>query len=251
MTIDNHIRRVGQLANRNAPVLLTAVAITGVAATAYLAAKASWNAREAIQEEESQNGVPDDEDVNARTIRRAKLVWKLYIPPAVAGTATIGSVVLASRSHSKRTAAAVSAYAITEKAFVEYKGKVIDELGKHKEQKIRDEMAEDKLSKSPVSTQTVIAGSGTVLCCELYTKRYFMSDMETLRKAQNDVNANVVTDLYVTLDTFYEKIGLQPTSHSGELGWDSDKLMELEFTSVISEDGRPCLAFEYNYVKPI
>ena len=44
MTIDNHIRRVGQLANRNAPVLLTAVAITGVAATAYLAAKASWNA---------------------------------------------------------------------------------------------------------------------------------------------------------------------------------------------------------------
>ena len=33
------------------------------------------------------------------------------------------SVVLASRSHSKRTAAAVSAYAITEKVFVEYKGK--------------------------------------------------------------------------------------------------------------------------------
>ena len=80
----------------------------------------------------------------------AKAGLEALYSPAVAGTATIGSVVLASRSHSKRTAAAVSAYAITEKAFVEYKGKVIDELGKHKEQKIRDEMAEDKLSKSPL-----------------------------------------------------------------------------------------------------
>jgi hypothetical protein len=89
------------------------------------------------------------------------------------------------------------------------------------------------------------------MCCELYTRRYFMCDMEQLRKAQNDINAQIVNDLYVTLDEFYDKISIMPTAHSSELGWDSDRLMELEFSTVLSEDGRPCLAFDYNYIKPI
>jgi hypothetical protein len=71
-----------------------------------------------------------------------------------------------------------------------------------------------------------------------------------LRKAQNEVNALLVESGYVPLFEFYERIGLPYTSASGELGWEI-KLMDLRFSSCLSENGEPCLAFEYNYVKPI
>jgi hypothetical protein len=78
-----------------------------------------------------------------------------------------------------------------------------------------------------------------------------MSDMETLRKAQNDVNMAIFDQIYVTLDYFYSLIGLSTTSHSNELGWDSDRLLELEFSTTLTENGKPCLTFCYNYLKPI
>ena len=75
--------------------------------------------------------------------------------------------------------------------------------------------------------------------------------METLRRAENQLNKLIVNDLYVTLDEFYDILGLPGTSVSQSVGWNSDRLMELQFSTVISEDGEPCLAFDYNYVKPI
>jgi hypothetical protein len=55
----------------------------------------------------------------------------------------------------------------------------------------------------------------------------------------------------VNLDEFYECIGLPYTSQSNTYGWDSNKLMELEFSTTLTNDGVPCLAFEYSYLKPI
>ncbi len=75
--------------------------------------------------------------------------------------------------------------------------------------------------------------------------------METLKKAQNDINARIINEMYVTLDELYDILGLSYTSNSSELGWNSDKLMELRFSTVMAEGGEPCLAFDYNYTKPI
>jgi hypothetical protein len=121
-----------------------------------------------------------------------------------------------------------------------------------KEQKIRDELAQQRISSNPpTSREVIITGKGEVMCCELFTHRYFRSDMETLRKAQNDLNEKIFHSFYVPLNEFYDLVGLPHTSNSGYLGWDSDKLMELKFSAVMSEDGEPCLAFEYNYTKPL
>jgi hypothetical protein len=75
--------------------------------------------------------------------------------------------------------------------------------------------------------------------------------METLKKAENTINHKINHELYVRLDDFYDLLGLEPTSISNDLGWDSDKLLELQFTPVFSEDGEPCLAFEYSYLKSL
>lgn len=107
-------------------------------------------------------------------------------------------------------------------------------------------MAESRVTNTPPGT--IIAGSGTVLCCELYTGRYFQSDMQALAKAVNEINAKLNRHDYATLDDFYYEVGLEFTKVSGHTGWDSSRLLELEFSSIL-HDGKPVLAFDYNYVK--
>jgi hypothetical protein len=246
--IKDFIRRTNKYTHKNSPLIMTALGVAGLATTAYLTAAASFKAARVIDSRESIEGTAGD--AVERFKERASLTWKFYIPPVATGVATVGAIAYANRLGAKRTAAAISAYSITERAFAQYRDKVVDEIGSHKEQVIHDDIARTEVAKKTSET-IILAGSGEVLCCELYTHRYFMADMESLRKAQNDVNAQIMSELYISLDEFYYAIGLPSTAHSGELGWDSDKLMELEFSTVLTEDGRPCLAFNYNYIKPI
>jgi hypothetical protein len=243
--IQNYIRHTSKLLNKKTGPILTGLSIFGVVTTAYLTATASFKAARVIDQEGSTS-----EDKTTKLKENANLIWKFYIPPITTCAVTIGAIAYGSKLGAQRTAAAISAYTVTERAFSEYRTKVVEEIGKHKEQIIKDDIARDVVSnKSP--DMVILAGRGEVMCCELYTRRYFMSDMETLRKAQNDINSKVMNELYVTLDEFYDLINLPNTALSSELGWDSDQLMELNFSTVLSEDGRPCLAFNYNYVKPI
>lgn len=232
----------------SSPTILSSVAIAGVVTTAYLASRASVSAYQHIQLHEGINGRPDNpKDLWAS---RVKVVWKHYIPAAASGAVTIGSIVGSHHVTSKRGAAAQAAFVISERAFNEYRSAVIDEIGENKDRAIRDSVAAKKVAANPPSSM-IISGPGNVLCCELHTGRYFTSDMETLRRARNDLNERLLKHDRVSLDDWYDMIGLQPTTHSADIGWWSDKQMELIFTTVLTDDGRPCLAFEYNYTKPI
>lgn len=248
MTLPELLTKLTKTVKSNSPEILTALGVSGVITTAYLAGKASFKAAGIIASDESVGGVSDVRKENFK--RRFHLVWREYIPAGISGVATVACVVGASKANIKRTTAAVTAYSLTERAFSEYKEKVVEQIGKGKEQKIRDEIAQDKvLAKVPGSQ--IVVGPGYVLCCELFTHRYFRSEMETLRKAENMINGKIVNEMYVTLDEFYELIGLSSTSNSNRIGWDSNKLMKLEFSTVLSENGEPCLAFDYNYTKPL
>ena len=66
---------------------------------------------------------------------------------------------------------------------LEYKTKVVQEIGKTKETKIHDEVVKDHISKNPPNIDNVImTGSGDVLCYDMLSGRYFMSSYETIRQ---------------------------------------------------------------------
>lgn len=226
----------------NGPEILTGLGVGGVFATSYFASKAGYEAAQHFSEG------PPLEEISVKD--RIKQTWKLYIPPTVSGVFTVGCILAGARGSNKRTAAAVTAYSLTDRAFTEYKEKVVEQISKNKDQKIRDEIAQDKVNANPPSTD-IIVGDGKVLCCELYTGRYFPCTMETLRRAENDINAWILQLGRAELDSFYDVVGLSYTSASGNMGWEDDRMMELEFTSVLTEDGRPCLAFNYDHLKPL
>lgn len=240
------VKNVEKLVRDNSTVILTAVGVSGTISTAYLAGKASYRA--AIVLEHKQR----TDDMAMTPKEKAKHVWRLYIPAALSGVTTVACIVSSNRIGTRKTAAAYSLLTVSEKAFEEYKEKVIETVGVRKEQNVRDTIAQDKVTNNPVANnQVIITQGGNVLCCELFTGRYFRSDMETLRRAENEINARILREMYANLSDFYSIIGLPYTSNSCDIGWNSDRLMKLKFSTVLSEDGNPCIAFDYDHTKPL
>jgi Family of unknown function (DUF6353) len=243
----NEIAKVVEKTLRsNSPAILTGLGVSGTLTTAILVGKASFKAGARITE---SNARAELYDVEPKTTKeKVKMVWKFYIPSAVSGTLTIGCIVAGARIGSKRAAAAYSLLSVSEKAFVEYKEKVVEQLGERKEKAVRDEIAQDHINANP---PTLILGAGPVLCYEAHTGRYFNSDIETLRKAQNTINAQMIRENEASANDFYYLVGLPQTSYSGFVGWTSNKMLELQFSAVMAEDGRPCISFDYNYIKQL
>lgn len=250
MHLNNLTRNVQRVLRDNSSTILTAFGVSGVLTTAYLTAKASFKASEMFRDDPRGVTVCGKFYQDPLTPKeKVELVWKLYIPAGISGALTIGCIISGTRVGMRRTAAAYSLLTVSEKAFSEYRDKVIDQVGEKKEQALRDEIAQDRVTQS--SQGVIVIGSGNVLCYEMHTGRYFNSDMETLRKAQNNINAKLISEMEASLSDFYYLVGLPYTSHSSGTGWSSDKMLELSFSTVLSEDGRPCISFEYNYVKPL
>lgn len=236
MNLSDIANRAIKLAADNSPAILTAIAVTGTVTTAYLSGKASFKAAMILSEESP----------NLETKEKVDLVWRLYIPAVGTGLMTVGCIVAANRIGTRRAAAVAAAYTLSERAFTEYREAVVEKLGMKKEQAIRDEMAQNRVNRTPIGNQQLVVWEGSsVLCYDAYTGRYFLSDMETLRKAQNDVNAKVLNEYYASLSDLYELIGLPSTSVSDEVGWNSDKMLELNFSTVLSEGGRPCISMDF------
>lgn len=234
---------------RNSPEILTAAGVTGVIMTAYLASKASIEAAEIVRMDEAVGGTHSDP--KERWKERVKHTWRLYIPAAVSGTVTIACIIGGTKAQAQKTAAAVAAYSLTERAFSEYKDKVAEQIGINKEQAIRDEIAQDRVNENPPSQAILMPVEGNSLCYEQHTGRYFWCTMERLLSAQNKINEQILRQDYVLLDEFYEMIWIAPTSASRKMGWEDGKLLELQFSAVLTDEGRPCMAFDYNYIRPI
>lgn len=245
------LKQIEKFAIDNSPIILTMIGVIGTIGTAVLTHKAATKAERILNDVAEDRMLSHKEDIPWPKKDKIKVVWKQYIPPVLSGTVTIGCIVMANRIGSKRAAAVAAAYAISERAYSEYREKVVERLGEIKEKNIRDELAQERVRKDPLREDNVVViGSGEVLCYELYTGRYFNSSVEAIKKAQNETNYQINAQGHASVSDFYNNIGLPRTSVSDEMGWSSDKLMEIDFSTVLSEDGRPCVAIDFQ-ISPV
>jgi hypothetical protein len=231
----------------NATTILTGTGVVGTVATAVLTAKASFAACEKLILEETNYAVEHDGHGGFNTKDKIKVVWPLYIPPVAVGSATVASIVLANRMSAQRAAALAAAYGLAESRLQEYRGKVLEKVTGPKGIAIDDEVAQDRVNRNPPEGQVIILAGGEVLCYDMYTDRYFRSTVEAIRKAENDINGELFHHQYASLSSFYEKVGLPPTSFSDEVGWNQATTgpVELRFSTVKSPDEKPCIAFDF------
>lgn len=255
MKIMQIVKLVEKIAIDNSPLILTGIGVAGTLSTALLTGKATFKAAEILEEERKERnqsvgfGIRNDVDFPIREQIRA--VWPLYIPAAGTAALTITCIIVANRIGTRRAAAIAAAYTVSEKAFEEYREKIIEKLGANKERAARDELSQDRMDRNPASkNEVVITGGGDVLCYETYTGRYFRSSMEDIKKAQNDLNYRIINSTYASLNDFYDLLGLDHVSIGEEVGWSSDKLLDIYYSTTISDDQKPAISIEFR-VQPV
>jgi hypothetical protein len=242
------MKRSELFVNENSSTLLTAVGVAGTVITSALSSRAGWRAANLVRTEEEQREHDREGAIPMLPKEKAKFVWPCYVPPAVTGAGTIGAIIMANRLSSKKAAALAAAYGISERAFAEYRDKVVEKIGQAKATAVRDAVAQDKVAKEPPAPQSevVIAGTGDVLCCDLMTMRYFISSMEKIRKAENNINFKIAQEMYASLTDFYDELGLQPTMFSDDVGFNLDYRCDVRVSTAVTPDDRPCLAIGFD-----
>ena len=175
---------------------MTVAGVGGSIATALLTGRATFKAARIIdQEQEASNaawreGESDTPPHEFSKTENTKLVWHLYLPPVASGVLTVTCIIAAHKISSKQIVALTAAAGISERALNEYKDKVLEKFGAKEDTKIQDEIAQDRVTAFPPSSQIMITGSGDVLCYDMLTGRYFQSTMEDLKRAENKVNSS-------------------------------------------------------------
>lgn len=239
-TITKDIRK---FASKRSPEILTGIGIAGMITTTILAVRATPKALELIEEQKEEESVDE-----LSSFEVVKVAWKPYIPAMVTCIASTACLIGASSVNTKRNAALATAYKLSETALSEYRDKVVETIGEKKERIVRDKVAEERVKKNPVSkNEVIVTGNGKTLCFDPISGRYFMCSIETIKKAENTLNKQMLHDIsgYVSLNEFYDELGLDHTSVGNDLGWNTNQLIDIDFSSQLNDNGEPSVVLDY------
>lgn len=224
----------------NSPTILTVAAVAGVLTTVYLVAKAAPKVHTDIINEQSER--TDELDLTDKVL----LTYKHYIPATVTGGITIACIIGANTINMKRTSALAGAVGLSELAFKSYRDKVVEHIGDKKEERIHDDVMQDVVTRNPVSdNQVIITGNGNALFLDNYSERYFDSDMESVRRAVNDINEQIFREDSASLNDFYNRIGIKGSKVGDDVGWTQTNKLEIRYSAALTDDGRPCVVLDY------
>lgn len=233
-------RDVRSVIIKRSPEILIGMGVGGMISATILAVSATPKALRLIDEAANEK---NDELTKAEIV---KACWKCYIPATVTTIMSVGCLVGASSINTKRNAALAAAYALSDSALREYHEKVVETIGEKKEKIVEDKISEDKIKENPVSGNEIyITGKGESLCFEPISGRYFKSDIDKIKKAENTLNKRILTDAFntgVSLNDFYEEIGLPKTNMGETIGWNLDSgMVDIYLSAQVTDSGEPCL----------
>lgn len=228
---------------KNSPAILTGIGIAGMIGTTVMAVKATPKALRCIERKKDEQHTD-----KLPVIEVIKATWKCYVPAAITGVGSAACLIRANSVSTRRNAALLTAYNLSKTALSEYKEKVVETFGEKKEKTIIDAIAKDKVEKDPVTNhEVIVTEKGSTLCYDSLFGRYFTSDIDTIKKAENNLNRIIVSNMYASLNEFYCEIGLSRVEIGDSVGWTiDDGQIEIDFSSQIASDGRPCIVIHYN-----
>lgn len=231
-----------------APLILSTMAGIGVVGTAILSSKAALK-YDQIQKEASQN-------TTSETIRTASLI---YLPVIALGTATIVCIFGANVLNRRNQAALISAYALLDQSYKEYKSKLIELHGEEVHQEIMESIAVDKVKDTNIYAMGLTGGLTLTdednpepkrLFYDELSKRYFEKTLASVIEAEYHLNRNYMIGGEVSLNDFYIFLGLDPTEFGDTVGWSiKDDLFWIDFNhrKVTLDDGLECYILEIPY----
>ena len=242
--MNNLLRNSKVFLDRNAPTILTCLGGVGVIVTSIMAAKATVKALRRVEEVKNEKG----KDLSK--LELIKAAGPVYIPSIVVGVSTVACIFGANALNKRQQAALMSAYALLDNSYKEYKNKVIELYGEEAHQKVVDAIAVEKAEDKYVHSSYMCSScdlaaeehsSEPKLFYEEFGNRYFTSTIEQVITAEYHLNRNYVLRGYSVLNELYDFLGLEPTDYGSTVGWapNDDGMYWIEFNhrKSVMDDG--------------
>ena len=236
---------ISEKMSKHSPEILVGVGIAGMFSTVVMSVKATPKVYSMIEKEKEVRRLEEKPELTKVDI--LKMAWKPYLPAAIMFGCSTACIIGANSVNAKRNAVLSTACHISERALAEYRDKVVEVIGEEKEKEIRDKVSEDRMKKDSVTSNTVILSKGDTLCYDTITGRYFKSDVDKIKKAENELNHILITGDYCSLNEFYDMLDIPATEMGTAVGWNvKNGLVEIYFSAQIADDGQPCVVVNYD-----
>ena len=201
---------------RNSSTILSGIGVFGVVATSVMAVKATPKVLSLIEKKEEVKG----EKLTKWEV--VKVATPTYAPAVVTGLATIACILGANVINKHQQAALMSAYALLDKSYKEYKQKVDELYGKDAGKEVRAEIAKDKYAGDGA-----LVDDSKELFYDFYSGRYFESTREMVMWAQYETNRAMCVNDGVSVNEFYDFLGLEPIAGGDYIGWSGSILEQM------------------------
>ena len=221
---------------KHSSTILAFVGATGVVATSVLAVKATPKALTLLEEAKKEKG---DELTAAEAV---KVAWKPYIPAVITGLSTITCIFGANYLNTKNQASLMSAYAVLDSSYREYRKQVMDMYEKDADINIKQQVIKTKFDKN------MELDEDKELFFDYQSMRYFESTFNEVVRAERTFNQNFTMSGFACLNEYYDILGIPRVDYGDQLGWSAfsgneiNGLTELEFEyeKVTLDDGLEC-----------
>ncbi len=228
-------------------LILGGAALIAIAKEAPKAKEELDAVREEIIENEEEYTTKD------KVVAITKAVGPHYIVPVALECLSVGCIIAAYKKNSKRAFALATAYQLTDTAYREYKNHAEELLTDKQKEEIKDKIAEKKVKNAPKEqiSEAVMTGTGTTLCYDSGSGRYFYSSPEYLKKVQNKINDRLIKEMFISGNELQYELGLCSSMFGNELGWNVENgLLDFNFSSQLTDDDKPCLVLSYDPPSP-
>ena len=239
------------LLRKHSPTILTVLGSAGVVATTVLAVKATPKAMKLIEEEkmarrEYTTIFADNQSYETvvfpdlTPLEVVKIAWKPYVPAAITGLSTIFCILGINFLNTRRQASLMSAYALLDNSYKEYR-KFVDELyGEKSDKKVVQEIVNENVDKELVSDDDDV-----VTFFDFESMRSFESTFEEVKEAERVFIENFIKSGFACLNDFYALLGLLPVEYGYQLGWSAlsgydPKELAFEYEKTVMDDGFEC-----------
>lgn len=178
-----------------------------------------------------------------------KMTWTCYIPAALAATSTIGFIIMGRVVDARRSAALTAACAATTKIIEGYQDAIVESQGEKGADRIRAKKAEDYIRENPPTKENIIAtGHGQNLFLDPLSGRYFWSTHNEIDKARNEFNDALIHNDSLSLNDWYDMLGMPHIKLGEEVGWTSDRQLKYYWSYTGASDGTPCGVIDYEHM---
>jgi len=239
-----NIKTIQRKLKKASPMILTCLGATGVIGTAVLTAVETKKAMEKL--EQLKNGEKKD-------IKKSELAMALgpiYIPAIAAGTATIVCIFGANTLNQRNQASLVSAYALMNESYKNYKNAAVKVFGPDANRKINAEVAREiyvSCDGYAIYPKDYNSEDENVLWFDDLSNRYFYATLAAVINAQYHLNRNMVLRSAVSINELYTFLGIDKVKGGDEIGWSGETiydggLMWLDFENrkETLDDGLEC-----------